>query len=272
MRGLVRRFLDEDIGRRDVTSEAVVPADARGRARIVAGSAGVVAGLEVARACFEELDRSVGWTSSYEDGDRLRPGDAVAGISAALRTILAGERTALNLLSRLSGVATATAELVEIVKGYPVRISDTRKTTPGLRPLEKYAVRVGGGANHRLGLDDGILIKDNHISAVSGIAEAVRRAREAAPHTMRVEVEVSSPLELDEALSAGADAVLLDNMEVEEVRDAVTRAGGKVFLEVSGNVTRENVAAYAATGVDLISTGAITHSAPHIDFSLEVGP
>lgn len=270
VRSLVRRFLAEDVGRRDITTEAVVPAYVRGRTRIVAGTPGILAGLEVNRACFEELDGSLEWTSPYSDGDDVKPGAAVVSVVGSLRAILTAERTALNLLSRLSGVATATAELVELVKGHPVRIADTRKTTPGLRPLEKYAVRVGGGTNHRFGLDDGILIKDNHISAVGGIAEAVRRAKEAAPHTMRVEVEVLSSKELDEALSAGADAVLLDNMAVEEVRDAVARAGGKVLLEVSGNITRDNVAAYAATGVDVISAGAMTHSAPHIDFSLEV--
>lgn len=270
MRRSVRRYLEEDMGRGDITTAAVVHPDARGRALIVARSSCVIAGLEAVRACFEELDERVGWTAAFEDGDPVGRDDTVATIEGRLGPILTAERTALNLLSRLSGVATATSHLVRLVADHPVRISDTRKTTPGLRALEKYAVRVGGGSNHRFGLDDGVLIKDNHISAAGGVTEAVRRAKAAVPHTMRVEVEVTDLAELDEALSADADAVLLDNMSVGEVREAVARAGGKVLLEVSGNITEASIAEYAATGVDVISTGAITHSAPHIDFSMEM--
>ncbi len=230
----------------------------------------MIAGLPVARACFEEMEQGpVGW-ACLEEGARADTGDVVVTIEARVRSILTAERTALNLLSRLSGVATATAEIVELVKEHPVRITDTRKTTPGLRLLEKYAVRVGGGFNHRFGLDDGILIKDNHASAAGGVAEAVRRAKKKAPHSLRIEVEVGNLAELDEALATGADAILLDNMTVDQVREAVNTAGGKALLEVSGGVTRDNVADYASTGVDVISMGAITHSARHIDLSLEV--
>ena len=270
LRAIVRNALAEDIGRGDITTEITIPSSVRGRARIVTGSLGLVAGLPVARACFAEMeDDPVGWVS-LDDGARIKPGDVVATVESRLRSILTAERTALNLLSRVSGVATATAEVAELVKEFPIRITDTRKTTPGLRLLEKYAVRVGGGFNHRFGLDDGILIKDNHSAAAGGVSEAVRRAKAKAPHSLRVEVEVADLTELAAALATGADAILLDNMTVEQVREAVAKAGGKVLLEVSGGVTRDNVAEYASTGVDVISMGAITHSARHMDFSLEV--
>lgn len=270
LRAIVRNALAEDIGRGDITTEITIPSSVRGRARIVTGSLGLVAGLPVARACFAEMeDDPVGWVS-LDDGARIKPGDVVATVESRLRSILTAERTALNLLSRVSGVATATAEVAELVKEFPIRITDTRKTTPGLRLLEKYAVRVGGGFNHRFGLDDGILIKDNHSAAAGGVSEAVHRAKAKAPHSLRVEVEVADLTELAAALATGADAILLDNMTVEQVREAVAKAGGKVLLEVSGGVTRDNVAEYASTGVDVISMGAITHSARHMDFSLEV--
>jgi nicotinate-nucleotide pyrophosphorylase (carboxylating) len=268
--GLVARFVAEDVGRGDRTTQAVVPRDATGSARIESREGAVVAGVDIARACFAAAGGGVTWRAEVRDGDRVEPEAVIARVEGSLRTILTGERTALNLLARLSGVATLTARFVQAVRETAARIVDTRKTTPGLRVLEKYAVRVGGGMNHRFGLDDGVLIKDNHIVAVGGVAEAVRRARAGAPHGLSIEVEVTDLIELDDALAAGADAVLLDNMTPEMVSDAVARAGGKVTLEVSGGVNLDNVAGYAATGVDLISVGALTHSARAIDVAMEV--
>ncbi|MBW3594534.1 MAG: carboxylating nicotinate-nucleotide diphosphorylase [Actinobacteria bacterium] len=266
---LVERFLEEDIGRGDRTTEAVVPDDVRGRARIEAREAAVIAGVDVARLCFSLLGE-VSWEPFVADGSRVEPGATIVRIEGPLRTILTGERTALNLLQRLSGIATMTRSYVDAVAGTPVDIVDTRKTTPGLRALEKYAVRVGGGSNHRAGLDDGILIKDNHIAAAGSVTEAVTRALADRPHGLKVEVEVQDLDQLDEALAAGAEAILLDNMSPDLVSAAVTRAGGKALLEASGGITLETVAEYAKTGVDLISVGALTHSVRAIDLSLEV--
>jgi nicotinate-nucleotide pyrophosphorylase (carboxylating) len=271
MRALVRPLLQEDIGRGDVTTRAVVPPEVRGEARIEARSRGVLAGLGVARCCFEEVEGAeIVWTPVAGDGQVVEEGEVVVRLHATLASILGAERTALNLLSRMSGVATATRAAVDAVGDHPVRIADTRKTTPGLRYLEKYAVTVGGGVNHRAGLDDGVLVKDNHIAAAGGIAEAVKRARAGVSHALRIEVEVTTQSELDEALAAGADAILLDNMSPEDVQEAVARAGGKALLEASGGIDLNNVADYALAGVDVISLGALTHSAPHIDFALEV--
>lgn len=266
---LVERFLDEDIGRGDRTTEAVVPDDLTGRARIEARGPGVIAGLDVARVCFSSL-AEVSWEPELSDGDRVEAGDVVVRIRGPLRAILTGERTALNLLQRLSGIATMTRRYADAVAGTPAQVVDTRKTTPGLRVLEKYAVRVGGGSNHRAGLDDGILIKDNHIAAAGSVTVAVSRALADVPHGLKVEVEVQDLDQLDEALAAGAEAILLDNMAPEMVRDAVTRAGGKALLEASGGITLETIAEYAKTGVDLISVGALTHSVRAVDLSLEV--
>jgi len=266
----VAAWLSEDVGRGDRTTEAVVVPDASGRARIEARSQTVVAGLDVARVCFEHAGGGVDWFPQCADGDAVAPGAVLALMSGPLRTILTGERTALNILARLSGIATMTRRYVEAVHGTPTQVVDTRKTTPGLRLFEKYAVRVGGGRNHRFGLDDGILIKDNHVAAAGGVSQAVRLARAGVPHGLRIEVEVTDLAELDEALSAGADAVLLDNMSPQGVSQAVTRAGGKVLLEASGGVTLENIRAYAETGVDLVSVGALTHSAQSADLALEV--
>jgi nicotinate-nucleotide pyrophosphorylase (carboxylating) len=268
---LIERFVAEDVGRGDITTSAVVPSDVVGRARIEAREPGVVAGLAAAQLCFELVAESpVAWDEHVTDGHRVAAGDAVAHVSGSLAAILTAERTALNLLGHLSGIATLTARYVDAVAGTAARIVDTRKTTPGLRILEKQAVRMGGGHNHRFGLDDGILIKDNHIVAAGSVTEAVARARAAAPHGLTVEVEVASLDELDEALAAGADAVLLDNMTVDIVRVAVTRAGGKAVLEASGGMTLDTVRAYAEAGVDLISVGALTRSATSLDVALEV--
>lgn len=270
LRELVQRFLDEDIGHGDVTTRAVVPAGATGRARIEAREPFVVAGLEPARLCFEALDETLVWTAELDEGAALATDGVIARIEGSLDAILTAERTALNLLARLSAVATLTQRFVSAVAGTGAQIVDTRKTTPGLRVLEKAAVRAGGGRNHRFGLDDGILIKDNHIKAAGGVGSAVQRARNGAPHGLVVEVEVTDNKELDEALEAGAGAILLDNMTPEAIQEAVQRVSGRVLLEASGSVNLDNVRAYAETGVDLISIGALTHSAGSVDVSLEV--
>ncbi|NLG83730.1 MAG: carboxylating nicotinate-nucleotide diphosphorylase [Firmicutes bacterium] len=271
-RELITVALREDQADFDVTSLAVVPAEAKGQAQIVAKREGVLAGLPVAAAVFAAVDPGVEWESGLTDGARLRPGLVVATIRGRLRAILAAERVALNFLQHLSGIATATAALVERVKDYPVKILDTRKPTPGLRALEKYAVRVGGGANHRLSLADMILIKDNHIAVAGGVTAAVRRARAAAPPFLLVEVEAENEDQVREALAAGADVIMLDNMSPAEMRRMVGLVAGRAKLEASGNITPENVTEVAATGVDYISVGYITHSAPAVDLSLEVSP
>lgn len=270
VREIVEGFLKEDIGHGDVTTEAVVEPDARGIARIEAREEFVVAGLDVAKACFELLDANVRWTVITPDGSRVSAGTVLARIEGFLAAILTAERTALNLLARLSAVATLTARFVAETAGTRAQVIDTRKTTPGLRLLEKAAVRVGGGGNHRFGLDDGILIKDNHVRAAGGVAEAVKRARNAAPHGLVVEVEVTTMEELDEALGAGAQAILLDNMDPETAGKAVERVGGRAVLEASGGMDLANVRWYAEAGVDLISIGALTHSAGSVDVSLEI--
>jgi nicotinate-nucleotide pyrophosphorylase (carboxylating) len=263
-------FVAEDVGRGDRTTAAVVATGTIGRARIEAREPFIVAGLDVARACFDCFGAHVAWEPEAADGDEVPEGAVLARPSGSLHAILSGERTALNLLARLSGVATLTRQFVDRVRGTPARIVDTRKTTPGLRALEKYAVRAGGGTNHRFGLDDGILVKDNHIAAAGGIGEALRRGRSAVSHGLKIQIEVGDLDELDEALTGGADAVMLDNMTPEMVAAAVVRVGGKVLLEASGGMTLDSVADYAAAGVDLISVGAITHSARAVDVALEV--
>ncbi|HET7482511.1 MAG TPA: carboxylating nicotinate-nucleotide diphosphorylase, partial [Actinomycetota bacterium] len=261
---MVRAFLAEDIGRGDRTTDAVIDEGALAAARIEAREPAVIAGLEVAEACFRELG-NVEWHPQVRDGDAVEAGAVVARLDGSLRSILTGERTALNLLQRMSGIATAARRYVEAVAGTTATVVDTRKTTPGLRVLEKYAVRTGGASNHRAGLDDGILIKDNHIVGAGSVTEAVERARRAAPHGLKIEVEVTDLDQLDAATAAGVDAVLLDNMSPDQIRAAVARAGGKVLLEASGGITLDNIAEYARTGVDLISVGALTHSVRAVD-------
>jgi nicotinate-nucleotide pyrophosphorylase (carboxylating) len=270
LRRSIDRFIDEDVGRGDVTTRGLVPPEATGSAHIETRERAVVAGLDAAVLCFGMMGGDIRWECRTADGDEVGPGDVLAQVEGSLRTILTAERTALNLLARLSGVATLTRLFAEAVSGTAVRLVDTRKTTPGLRLLEKHAVRSGGGYNHRFGLDDGILIKDNHLAAAGGITAAVTMMRQVAPHGLLVEVEVQDLEGLDEALGAGADAILLDNMTPEQVRDCVARAGGKAILEASGGINLDNVREYAEAGVDLISVGALTHSAPAIDVSLEV--
>jgi nicotinate-nucleotide pyrophosphorylase (carboxylating) len=240
---------------------------------VLAKAAGVVSGVEVARFVFQRYDPRIGFDALVADGAAVTPGTELATVSGPARSLLTAERTALNLLQRLSGVATATARYVKAIEGTKARIVDTRKTTPGLRQMEKAAVLHGGGANHRFGLADGVLIKDNHLAAILGpdrVGKAVRQARAGAPHTLRIEVEVTTLDELDEALAAGADIVLLDNMSDEEMAEAVRRTNGRALLEASGGVTLERVRSIAETGVDLISVGALTHSAPALDISLEL--
>jgi nicotinate-nucleotide pyrophosphorylase (carboxylating) len=271
---VVRDALDEDLGWGDVTTDALVPPDQPGRGVFLVKAEGVLAGLDAVVEVFGQLDPAVSVDLRAADGDPVRPGQQIAFVSGPAASILKGERVALNLLQRLSGVATATRRYVDAVAGTTARVIDTRKTTPGLRAIEKYAVRVGGGTNHRMTLSDGVLIKDNHLAALRnrghGIAEAVRRARRYAPHTLRVEVEVTTVEGADEAASAGADIVLLDNMAPEQMAEAVRRIEGRALVEASGGVRLETVRAVAESGVDLISVGALTHSTPALDISLEL--
>src|SRR5579884_2942155 len=268
---VVRAALLEDLGRAgDITSEAIIPADARVEATIVARAEGVVAGLDAALLAFELVDPAVAVERLAADGAPVHRGAAVAAIRGRARAVLAAERTALNLLSRLSGVATATRALVDALSGTKAKIVCTRKTTPGLRALEKAAVRAGGGANHRFGLDDAMLIKDNHIALAGGVRAALERARRHAGHLVKIELEVDTLDQLAEALASGIDAVLLDNMDPETLRRAVAMVDGRAVTEASGRITRETAPAIAAAGVDLISSGWITHSAPILDLGLDI--
>jgi nicotinate-nucleotide pyrophosphorylase (carboxylating) len=260
--------LAEDVGEGDVTTEATIDADASGEAALVLKEPGVVCGLDVAEAVFRALDVELRFERLVEDGTLVGSATAVARVSGPLRAILTGERTALNFLGRLSGIATLTRRYVDAVAGTGAAILDTRKTTPGLRVLEKHAVAVGGGRNHRLGLDDGVLVKDNHLRAAGSIREVVDRLR-AATH-LPVEVECDTLEQVSEALAAGADALLLDNMRVGELREAVALARGRARLEASGGMTLDNVRTVAESGVDEISVGALTHSARSLDVSLEL--
>ncbi|MEI6309635.1 MAG: carboxylating nicotinate-nucleotide diphosphorylase [bacterium] len=262
--------LEEDIGSGDVTSQALIPINEVSRATLFAKAEGVLAGLPVAMEVFRLLDPQVKTFNLIEEGDHLEKGVVIGRLEARTRAILAGERTALNLLQRLCGVATLTARLCAKLEGTRARLLDTRKTTPLWRDLEKYAVRIGGGRNHRLGLYDMILIKDNHIAAAGGISPALKRARAYARPSLVVEIEVKTILELEEALAAGADWIMLDNMSPEMMRRAVERTAGRAVLEASGGVNEETIAAVAATGVDYISVGALTHSAAALDISLEI--
>ena len=272
---LLRRALEEDLGRAgDLTTDAVVPPELRAVADILVRREGRVAGLVPALATFRLLDADCESEVLVPDGADAAAGATVARIRGPARALLTGERTALNLLGRLSGIATATRGMVAAVGEHPATLVCTRKTTPGLRALEKWAVRAGGGSNHRFGLDDGVLIKDNHRALAGGVRPAVERARSRVGHLVKVEVEVDSLDELDEALEAGVDAVLLDNMSPERLREAVERCRrvGGVLTEASGGITPETIAGIAATGVDLVSVGWLTHSAPALDVAMEMTP
>jgi nicotinate-nucleotide pyrophosphorylase (carboxylating) len=270
---IVRAALVEDLGRAgDITSDAVIPATARLEGAIVARQAGVVAGISPALLAFELMDPAISTVVELGDGTPVAPGQRVIRLGGPARAILSAERVALNLLCRLSGIASATARLVAAVAPHGhARIVCTRKTTPGLRVLEKHAVRAGGGANHRFGLDDAILLKDNHIAVAGGVATAIERARASVGHLVKIEVEVDRLDQLDEALAAGVDAVLLDNMDPATLAEAVRRVDGGAVTEASGRITVETAPAVAAAGVDLISVGWLTHSAPILDLGLDVG-
>lgn len=271
VRQLVRMALTEDLGTWDLTS-AILPPGERGTGKLIAKQAGVLAGTELIELVFAEMgvDRQVAISLQAEDGARVAPGDALATLEGETRALLVAERTFLNLLQRLSGIATATRSLVDLVAGTRARVVDTRKTLPGWRALEKYAVTVGGGSNHRHGLSGGVLIKDNHIDALGGIARAVAEAKRTAPTTVKIEVEVRDERELREAIDAGADIVMLDNMSLDEMNHAVRAAKGQVALEASGNITIDTIRAVAETGVDYISVGAITHSVSALDISFNL--
>jgi len=267
---VVRAALAEDLGRAgDVTSQACVQADARLKAVFAARKPGVISGLACARLAILELDPAACFEAHVADGERVEAGARLASVEANARALLSAERTALNLLGRLSGVATLTRAYVDAVAGTDARIVDTRKTTPGLRALEKYAVRCGGGVNHRFGLDDAILIKDNHIAACGSVGEAVRRAKAFAGHLMKVEVEIDGLGQLDEAMAHDPDVVMLDNFSPADMAEAVRRTNRRAVLEASGGVTLETVRAIAETGVDVISVGALTHSASVLDIGLD---
>jgi nicotinate-nucleotide pyrophosphorylase (carboxylating) len=272
MEDLIRRALAEDVGAGDLTSAAVVPADSRAHGVVLAKADGVLAGLDVAAAVFAAVDRELAVDPRAADGDRVGPGGELLVVRGDARAILAAERVALNLLGRLSGVATLTARYVDAVAGTGARILDTRKTTPGLRALEKAAVVAGGGTSHRFGLFDAILVKENHVRVAGGVGEAARRALAGAPAGVVVEIEVESLEELDEALAAGIGRVLLDNMGPDELRAAVRRTAGRAELEASGGIGLDTIRAVAETGVDFVSVGALTHSAPALDVSLLFEP
>jgi nicotinate-nucleotide pyrophosphorylase (carboxylating) len=268
---IVRAALAEDLGRAgDITTDSIIPAEAVATARIAARKDGRVAGLEAALIAFRLLDPGISVTVERTDGDDVAPGGTIASLTGKARALLTAERTALNLMGRLSGIATATRALVREVEGTNARIVCTRKTTPGLRVLEKHAVKLGGGFNHRFGLDDAVLIKDNHIAVAGGVRPAVERVRAAIGHMVKVEVEVDTLDQLDELLGLPVDVVLLDNMDPDTLRRAVRMVDGRLLTEASGNVTLATVRAIAETGVDMISCGWLTHSAPNLDLGLDM--
>jgi nicotinate-nucleotide pyrophosphorylase (carboxylating) len=271
---IIDRALAEDLSGGDVTTEALIPSEQRGTGFIVVKEKGILAGLEVAKRVFHRVDPELEISVFLEDGSKVEPGSIIARVEGKVASILKAERVALNFLQRLSGVASETNRYVEAVKGLPVRIMDTRKTTPGLRLLEKYAVRVGGGENHRMNLGDGILIKDNHLAALRSqglnIKEIVAKARQNAPRRLKVEVEVKTVPEAVEAAEAGADIIMLDNMSLEDMPQAVKSIHGRALIEASGGITVDKVRAIAKAGVDFISIGALTHSAKALDISLEL--
>ncbi len=268
---ILTRALEEDVGTGDITTLCTVPEDRVTSGRYIAKSVGIVCGLQVVERTFELLDPHISFIPHVTEGQAVATGTVIAEVVGNARNILTGERVGLNLLQRLSGIATSTAKAVAAVEGTKARITDTRKTIPGLRVLEKYAVRVGGGSNHRFNLTDGILIKDNHIEAAGGITAAVQAARRNAPHTLKIEVEVENLDQVEEALACGADIIMLDNMNLETMTEAVRRIAGRAMTEASGNMGDRDLRAVAATGVDLISVGALTHTVRVLDISLKLG-
>ncbi len=267
--GIISMALNEDVGTGDITTETTIPAEKVAYGRFIAKEDMIICGLEIAELVFHMVDKEIQLKASVKDGDFVKKGDCIATVSGNARNVLTGERTALNLLQRMTGIATRTNEAVKCVEGTNAKIADTRKTTPGLRVLEKYAVRVGGGTNHRFNLADGILIKDNHIAVSGGITNAVKNARKIAPHTLKIEVEVENEQMLHEAINAGADIIMLDNMTNEEMKKCVEITNGRALLEASGNMGEKDLKSVAMTGVDLISIGALTHSVKAADISLK---
>lgn len=267
---IIKRALEEDLGNGDITTRNLIAETQNGQGLFLAKASGIVAGLEVSAAVFSCLEPAVQFTAFIHDGDEIKPGDRIARVEGKMNTLLSGERVALNFLQRLSGIASKTRNMVESIKYQHAILVDTRKTTPGLRLLEKYAVRIGGAKNHRFGLYDGVMIKDNHIQAVGGIQKAVSTLRQKVPHTLKIEVEVENLQQLQEALEARADIILLDNMDAESMRKAVEIVNGQALLEASGGVNEENIVEIAKTGVDFISCGALTHSAPSLDISFKI--
>jgi len=266
---LIEKALKEDVGTGDITTLSTIPADKTITGRFIAKESGILCGEDVARAVFAFVDPAIELNFFYKDDDKITKGEVIATVSGLARSILTGERLALNLLQHMSGIATRTGEAVEKVAGTKARIADTRKTTPGLRVLEKYAVKCGGGSNHRFNLADGVLIKDNHIEAAGGITAAVEMARRNIPHTLKIEVEIETFEQLREALAAGADIIMLDNMSNEDMKKAVEIVAGRAITEASGNMGEKDLRAVAETGVDLISIGALTHSVKALDISLK---
>jgi nicotinate-nucleotide pyrophosphorylase (carboxylating) len=271
---IIEIALEEDAGQGDVTSEALIPTDLTGKATILVKEKGVLAGIDIARRVFQYIDPMLQVEVLIKDGSPIKPGDIAATIDGSVISILEAERTALNFLQRLSGIASLTAAYVDRVKGTEAKIYDTRKTTPGIRLLEKYAVRMGGGQNHRMHLAEAVLIKDNHIAALRAmgmnLSEIVAKARENAPEGITIEIEVTSVKEAEEAIQAGADIIMLDNMSAADMKQAVEKGAGRVKFEASGNITLGNVREAAMTGVDMISIGALTHSYKALDISLEM--
>lgn len=270
LRLIIEQALSEDIGTGDVTTEATIPADSVGTAEMLAKQDLVLAGLDVSREVFHYLDKAIQFTSLANDGDRIKKSAFIARVSGSTRVLLTGERVALNLLQHMSGISTLTAKYVEKLSGLNAKVLDTRKTLPGLRELEKYAVRMGGGKNHRLGLYDMVLIKDNHITAAGGITSAVQRVRAKMQARLKIEVETKNLEEVREALAVKADIIMLDNMSLDMMSEAVKLINGRTLVEASGNVTLETIRKIAETGVDYISSGSLTHSAPAADISMKI--
>jgi len=267
---IIGQALLEDIGTGDITTESIIPCNLKAKGIIKTSEEGVVAGLDIACLVFQKLDSEIIFQEKTKDGTKVARGKELAEITGPARTILRGERVALNFLQRMSGIATITSKFYQEVKDFPVRIVDTRKTTPGLRILEKYAVRMGGGYNHRFGLYDAVLIKDNHIAVAGGIKSAVNSARKQISHTVKIEVEVENLSQLQEALKVQVDIIMLDNMDLETMKEAVKMVKGKALIEASGEITLEKVRKIAQTGVDLISIGALTHSVKSLNISMEI--
>ncbi len=266
---LIRMALAEDVTSEDVSTNSVLRGPAPGEAELICKQSGVIAGLPVFARAFQLLDAAVQIEFSAKDGDRVEKGQKLATVRGDMRAILTGERTALNYLQRMSGIATYTAQMVELLEGSGLKLVDTRKTTPNMRIFEKYAVRVGGGGNHRWNLSDAVLLKDNHIGAAGGVKQAVAAAKAYAPFTMKIEVETETLAQVEEAVEAGADIIMLDNMSTEQMQEAVRRIGGRALVEISGNVTKESVPRLKKIGADVVSSGALTHSAPILDVSLK---